>query len=337
MTARPGATARADRATSRRGSGAWARSGQAPDPAVDVLIPTAGRAGELAVTLAGLAAQDDPPFRVVVSDQSDDGAALTAPAVTAMARVLRAQGRPVEVLRHVPRRGMAEQRQFLLDRATAAEVLFLDDDVWLEPGMLARLHDALGRLGCGFVGAAVQGLSYLDDDRPHERTVFEPWVGPVRPERIRRGTEGYARWPLHNAANLTHLAGELDLAEGEWVAYKVAWVGGCVLLRREALLECGGFGFWPRLPEEHAGEDVAAQWRVMERFGGAGILPSGAVHLEAPTTVPRREVDAVEVVLADGSAGVEEPDGGSSEPDGVVLADEAGDRPDSRLAADGRS
>ena len=177
----------------------------------------------------------------------------------------------------------------------------------------------------------MQGLSYLDDDRPHERTAFEPWAGPVRPERIRRGSAGYERWPLHNAANLTHLAGELDIAEGEWLAYKVAWVGGCVLFRREALLACGGFDFWRRLPEEHAGEDVAAQWRVMERFGGAGILPSGAVHLEAPTTVRRREVDAVDVVLA------EEPDGGAEEPDDVVLADEAGDRPDSRLAADGRS
>ncbi len=284
--------------TTRRWSGRWAKGGEEPAPVVDVLLPTCGRTAELAVTLAGLAAQDDPPFRVVVSDQSDDGRALTAPAVTAMTRVLRAQGRQVEVLRHLPRRGLAEQRQFLLDASAAAEVLFLDDDVWLEPGMLARLHEALGRLGCGFVGAAVQGLSYLDDDRPHERTAFEPWAGTVRPERVRRGTAGFGRWPLHNAANLTHLAGGLDVADGEWLAYKVAWVGGCVLYRRDALLDCGGFGFWPELPREHAGEDVAAQWRVMERFGGAGILPSGAVHLEAPTTVAERDVDAVDVVFA---------------------------------------
>lgn len=35
----------------------------------------------------------------------------------------------------------------------------------------------------------------------------------------------------------------------------------------------------------------------MERFGGAGILPSGAVHLEAPTTVPVRDVDAFDVLF----------------------------------------
>lgn len=36
----------------------------------------------------------------------------------------------------------------------------------------------------------------------------------------------------------------------------------------------------------------------MEQFGGAGILPSGAVHLESPTTVTERTVDAFEVVGA---------------------------------------
>jgi hypothetical protein len=36
----------------------------------------------------------------------------------------------------------------------------------------------------------------------------------------------------------------------------------------------------------------------MEQFGGAGILPSGAVHLEAPTTVPLRDVEASDVLFA---------------------------------------
>jgi hypothetical protein len=48
---------------------------------------------------------------------------------------------------------------------------------------------------------------------------------------------------------------------------------------------------------DHAGEDVVAQWQVMELFGGAGILPSGAVHLESPTTVTDRRVEAYDVVL----------------------------------------
>jgi GT2 family glycosyltransferase len=288
--------------SSRRWSGEWGRNDPPSEsPAVDVLIPTIGRTAELAVTLAGLAAQDSPAFRVVVSDQSTDAAATAHPAVNAMLRVLRAQGRPVDVLRHPERRGLAEHRQFLLDHARAPAVLFLDDDVWLEPAALQRMHDALRELRCGFVGQAVQGLSYLEDRRDHERTTLELWDGAVEPERVRPDTPAHGRWPLHNAANLAHAAADLEIPAAGWRAYRIAWVGACVLFDRAALLACGGFEFWRDLPADHAGEDVVAQWRVMERFGGAGILPSGAVHLESPTTVTDRRVEAVDVVLASGT------------------------------------
>jgi GT2 family glycosyltransferase len=178
-------------------------------------------------------------------------------------------------------------------------VLFLDDDVWLEPGAVERMHTAIVQLGCGVVGQAVQGLSYLDDERPAERAMFELWDGEVRPERIRQGTPEFERWRLHNAANLTHVAAQLHLEPGEWRAYRVAWIGGCTMYERDALVEVGGFDFWQALPPAHAGEDVAAQWRVMEQRGGAGIVPSGAVHLEAPTTIPDRRVNATQVVFDD--------------------------------------
>lgn len=289
--------------TSRRGCAHWsARSGiggESPEPEIDVLIPTAGRCGELAVTLAGLAAQDDPPFRVIVSDQAEGIPAFEEPAVAAMIRVLRAQGRIVETRTHLPRRGMAEHRHSLLDLSRARSVLFLDDDVWLEPGALPRLHRALGRLNCGFVGFAVQGLSFLNDERPHETSGFEAWDGgEVRPERVRPGTRAFERWPLHNAANLAHLAAGLGLDDDDSLAYRVAWIGGCVLFDRRELVAAGGFDFWPDLPASHAGEDRAAQWRVMERKGGAGILPSGAVHLESPTTITDRRVEASERVFS---------------------------------------
>ncbi|WP_455836343.1 glycosyltransferase family A protein [Pseudarthrobacter siccitolerans] len=285
---------------SRRSSEQWARRGEVPErAAVDVLVPTCNRPAELAVTLAGLAAQADPPFRVVISDQSSDAPAWEHPAAAAMVRVLEAQGRPVTLLRHLPRRGLAEHRQFLLDQSNAAKCLFLDDDVWLEPGVLERLDRALDELNCGFVGMAPQGLSYLDDRRPEQTAGFEMWDGPVTAERIRPGAPGFERWPLHNAANLTHLSADLSLAPGEWLPYRVAWLGGCVLYRRGALNDSGGFTFWPSLPVDHAGEDVVAQWQVMERYGAAGILPSGAVHLESPTTVTDRRVEAYDVVLGD--------------------------------------
>jgi glycosyltransferase involved in cell wall biosynthesis len=262
---------------------------------IDVLVPTRNRPTELATTLAGLAAQDEA-FDVVVSDQSDGAAGFDTPSATAIVRVLRRQGRRVSLLRNLPRRGLAQQRAFLLSRSTARYVLYLDDDVWLEPGCVARLRAALQALGCGFVGAAVQGLSYLDDVRPHHTAVFEQWPGPPEPECVTPGSPAWSRSVLHRAANLCHVEQRLGLAPGEWRAYKIAWVGGCVLYDRAKLLAAGGFDFWHDLPPEHVGEDVAAQQRVMARFGGAGIVPSGAVHLESPTTMPIRDVDAPHVL-----------------------------------------
>lgn len=261
---------------------------------VDVLIPTCERPAALAVTLTALAAQTGPPLRIFVSDQSERLAGAAAPEVRAVLRYLRAHGIEVEVRRHLPRRGMAEQRAFLLSLATAPCCLYLDDDVILEPGLVARLHAALVAQGCGFVGSAVHGLSYLGQARPAQEAI-EFWDGPVLPERVRPGSAAWRRHHLHSAANLFHVqsreAGRDDRL------YRVAWIGGCVLFDTHKLRACGGFDFWRDLPVEHCGEDVLAQLRVMERYGGCGLLPSGAYHMELPTTVTAREIDAPYVLL----------------------------------------
>jgi hypothetical protein len=70
-----------------------------------------------------------------------------------------------------------------------------------------------------------------------------------------------------------------------------------VLYDRAKLDAVGGFDFWRDLPAAHCGEDVVAERRVMARFGGAGILPSGAYHLESPTTVPDREHNASNLLV----------------------------------------
>ncbi|MCK2213868.1 glycosyltransferase [Actinomadura sp. ATCC 31491] len=260
-----------------------------------MLVPTKDRPGALAVTLAGLAAQSVTGFRVVVSDQSDTPVDAD-PLVAAAVRILEHRRSPVELLRHVPPRGLAEQRQFLLERARRRHALYLDDDVWLEPDALATMTGALDELGCGFVGYALHGLSYREDRRPHELTAYEEWTGQVRPERVRRDGPAWRRHHLHNAANPLHLAEKVGADRG-WRAYKVAWIGGCVLYARERLVACGGFAFWPSVPAAHAGEDVVAQLRVMERHGGAGLLPSRAYHLELPTTVVDRRAECYDYVL----------------------------------------
>lgn len=270
---------------------------------LDVLIPTCNRPAELAVTLSGLAAQEGVPgFGVAVSDQSDDLPAYTHPAAATMVRALRHRGHPVLLTRRLPRRGLAEHRAYLLSLSAARYVLCLDDDVWLEPGALRRMVTAIDELGCGFVGNAVHGLSYVDDVRPETHQHYEEWVGRPVPERVRPGTREWHRADIHPAANLLHVTEKLRLSPGEWRAYKVSWIGGCVLYDRAALVDSGGFDFWRRVQVNHQGEDVAAQLAVMERYGGAGVLPSGAYHLESPTTVTDRGVEAWEVVLADADA-----------------------------------
>src|SRR5690606_27716800 len=98
---------------------------------LDVLIPTYARPAALAVTLTGLCAQHFRPFRVMVSDQSEGGASIRSGEVRAVARVLEQHGCEVHL----------QQRQFLLDRSSASYVLYLDDDVLLEPFVLGLMLD----------------------------------------------------------------------------------------------------------------------------------------------------------------------------------------------------
>jgi hypothetical protein len=261
---------------------------------LDVLVPTRNRPAELAATLAGLAGQAEE-FGVVVSDQSDVVPGWQDPAPGGLVRVLRHRGHPVLLRHHLPRRGMAEQRAFLLRHSIARYVLFLDDDVWLEPGAVGRMLTAIRELGCGFVGNAPHGLSYVDDYRP-EQQGYEEWQGRPHPEQIRPRGPQWARASVHAAANLVHVTQRLELRPDEWRAYKVAWIGACVLFDRAKLVATGGFDFWSQVPSQHEGEDVAAQLRVISRYGGAGVLPSGAYHLESPTTVNDRRVECFDLV-----------------------------------------
>jgi GT2 family glycosyltransferase len=259
--------------------------------AIDVLIPTCNRACALAVTLTALSAQTYRGFRIIISDQSDGPGVLASAEIAAVMRYLTAAGVALEALHNLPRRGMAQQRAFLLARCKAPYCLFLDDDVIVEPDLLERLHEAMGEQRCGFVGSALHGLSHMFDRRPEQQAI-ELWETSVIPEQVTPGSAAWERHHLHSAANLFHVQQQLALDHGETRCYRVAWVGGCVLFDCSKLRAAGGFDFWRELPLEHCGEDVLAQLRVMERFGGCAIVPSGAYHMELPTTIDTREVDA---------------------------------------------
>jgi hypothetical protein len=182
--------------------------------------------------------------------------------------------------------------------------------VVLERDVVERLVHALRDSGCGFVGSFVNAASGVTSPKPIDEPPpdidIELWDDGVRPEVVHPGLPSWGRHRLHFAAYLHRIGARRGITKRGERLYKVAWVGGCVLFDTEKLRAAGAFDFWSELPSEHCGEDVVAQLRVMARWGGAGLVPSGAWHQEVPTTSPNRDADApylVDVFATDGRAG----------------------------------
>ena len=93
--------------------------------AVSVLIPTYERAEALVMTLSGVASQTVTDLQVVVASQGRHRAEKS-PVAQAIGRLIEARGGSVEWHHREPR-GIAEQRQLLLERAKAEPILFLDE------------------------------------------------------------------------------------------------------------------------------------------------------------------------------------------------------------------
>ena len=115
---------------------------------VDVLIPTYRRKTGLAVVLTSLLGQTFTDFDVIISDQTaEDETYLDSIEIQTLIQALRWHGHNVMLYRHLPRRGMAEQRQFLLECSArpssagcpAPYVHYLDDDVLLDPSVIERM------------------------------------------------------------------------------------------------------------------------------------------------------------------------------------------------------
>lgn len=262
---------------------------------VSVLIPTYNRPQALSVTLTSLIYQTDKDFDIVISDQSEKSILKQRSTLKTVIAVLEENNHKVNYLRNIPVQGMAHQRHFLLDHSTSKYSLFIDDDLILEPYVLTNMRKVLDEEECGFVGCAVIGLSYKNEKRIDQQTI-ELWTESVKPETVLPKSVQWERYKLHNAANIYHVQQKLKASHLNPIKYKVAWVGGCVMYNTEKLKQAGGFEFWRELPAVHCGEDVLAQLRVMKRYGGCGIIPSGAYHQELETTISDRKVNAPEVL-----------------------------------------
>lgn len=104
-------------------------------PEFTVVVCTRNRPDHLAVTLDALAAQDGPPFTVLVVDQSDqEDEALASRERAGAVRVLRGSGL-----------GLSRARNAAWPLVDHDWVVFVDDDCTVEPGWAEALRVALDR------------------------------------------------------------------------------------------------------------------------------------------------------------------------------------------------
>lgn len=167
------------------------------------MLPTCNRPLALTLTLASVALQEFTDLRLIVADQSAT-VQSTQPSIAALIRVIEARSATtVEWHHRQQRHGIAEQRDFLLNRSNADAVLFLDDDVLMEPWVLGTLLTLLAREHCGFIGAFPSGLSFRDDvadgtvrycdSTTRWRTLFESVYPPAAGALDRRPAYGRRR------------------------------------------------------------------------------------------------------------------------------------------------
>jgi len=87
--------------------------------------------------------------------------------VQAVLRVLRAHGHTIDIHKHLPRRGIAEQRSFV--RAGAGEYFLSWTTTILEPDVVERMLIAIQEEGCGLLAAPLLGLAILMMSAPMSR------------------------------------------------------------------------------------------------------------------------------------------------------------------------
>lgn len=226
-------------------------AGGVTEPAVSVVVPTLGRPERAAALVGSLLRGEEGPLEVIVVDQSED---------RETERLLAELGddRVVHVLYGPPSTSGARNEG--ARRARGEYVAFLDDDVVIEAGWLARLKEELRRLDRpDAVFGEVHAPAGFVPDRSHlpvsifhvERATV--WQRPVHPNRV-----GYA-------ANFA--------------------------CRREAFLAVGGFdprlGPGSRLP---GAEDMDFAYRLLKGGYRVATTPAfGIVHEQwrDPAELPR--------------------------------------------------
>lgn len=255
-------------------------------PAISAVVATRHRAGPLRRTLESLARQGVQPEELIVVDASDDGetrALCVSPPAGLTARV---------DYRPAASRGAASQRNEGVALAAHPLVLFMDDDILLEPDCLARMCRAMAAdARLGGVNATISNQRYHPPGRV-SRLLYRLLHG--------RTETTYAGRVIGPGMNLLP-EDRPDLPE----VVPVEWLNTtCTLYRREALPE----GPFPaHFTGYSLGEDLALSLRVAQRGWTLANARTARIfhdsqpgaHKDDPARLARMEVVNRHYVMAE--------------------------------------
>ena len=229
---------------------------------VSAVVPTIGRAENLAALLASLCDQTERPAEVIVADASDGDEVAKVIAdrrwLTAGLAVRRIPVQPPHAVR---------QRQAAIQQTTGTLLLLLDDDVVLEPGCVAAMT----------TGIAQPGVVAITADFNNQ-----PWSGPTPLWRwylrfVRGMDEG--AWQGRVIGPLLRFGYRPSPAR----PMPMEWLGaGNSLVRRDAFERVGGFSDF-FLHRSTMNEDVDLGLKL-NRVGTILMCPAARMaHTQAPS------------------------------------------------------
>lgn len=240
----------------------------APGPSllpISVVIPSRNRSGLLEQTLRALLAQTALPSEVLVVDASDEECFESNG--TLVRQLATAAPVPISQVK-AARAGAAPQRNQGVAAARQPHLLFLDDDILMEPACLALMLEALhSSPEVGGVSATISNAAFRTPGA-FSRSLFR-WLddGP-------RDDRGYAGRCL--GPGLTTMPSAEDSLPG---VNRVDWlITGCTLYRKAALPDPPFPSFFH---DASIGEDLALSLTIGRTWKLANARTARVEHLGA--------------------------------------------------------
>jgi GT2 family glycosyltransferase len=210
-------------------------------PSLSVVICTKDRPEPLWCCLESLATQTHRARELIVVDAS---LVPSVDAVDAFAR--QSPECQVQHLRAAP--GLPRQRNVGVRAASCEVIVFLDDDVVLEPGYLAGIARVYAENGAGDIGGV--GGAQVPDPTPQE-----PWLRRAAGRLFL--LNGYGR-------GVVKRSGRVEYALSPARSLEVDFLSGCNMSFRRVVFDT--FAFDERLAGYALGEDLQFSYRVSRRW-----------------------------------------------------------------------